>query len=75
MRNPRFDDDFFDTWERPDIQKCCCKDCSLRAADRKMGEEIVVYGATLAICAVFDGKPHEILWSGESCPYYVKDDK
>ena len=56
---------------KPDLKKIDCRDCELRAKDVKFGGK-TVKGAELAVCEAFpEGKPNEVLWENESCPYYI----
>ena len=74
MKNPRFEDDAFGPMKFPDANKIPCKDCMLRAEDQKMPGGTVLEGATYSMCDAFGSKPHFILWDGEDCPYYIKED-
>lgn len=74
MANPRFEDDNWGSFEKPDLEKIKCKDCKWRAKDRKIGKT-VIYGASLSVCKAYSVKPREILWKNEDCPYYMKEDE
>ena len=57
--------------EKPDLEEIDCRDCVLRAKDRKIGKE-VINGAQLSVCEAFPFlKPNEVLWENERCPYYI----
>ena len=67
------DDDWVTKY--PEKDKIKCKDCIFRENDRKLNERQILDGATLGICKVYTVvKPSEILFDGEDCPYYQKDD-
>ncbi len=74
MKNPRFEDDFFDTMASPDIDKICCKSCMLRAKDVKFGDSVTP-GAILFKCEVFSIKPPEIMDDYEECPYFIDENE
>ena len=75
MKNPRFEkEDDLGPWKFPDASKIPCKDCALRAEDRVFPGGTVWEGATYSMCDAFNSKPHFILFDGEDCPYYIKDD-
>lgn len=65
----------------PDPKKVKCKDCFLR--DRTtvtIGKKTSAVGITKSYCSAFlpppvsNGKPREVLYYNEDCPYYQKDD-
>ena len=75
VKNPRFETgDDLGAWEFPDVNKIPCRDCALREKDHKLPNGKVWEGATYAICEAFGHKPDFILWKGEDCPYYIKED-
>ena len=50
-----------------DEKKIQCKDCALRERNNKKD-------AFLGSCMAYTRKPVEILFDGEDCPYYIKED-
>lgn len=74
MANPRFEKcDDIGPLAMPDTKKIKCVTCTLREADRKIGD-MDILGASLGICDAFKVKPQEILFGNEECPYYVDED-
>lgn len=63
------------TMKSPDLDKIRCKDCAWRAEDRVFSGGTVLKGATLGICKVMGTKPYGVLWHGEDCSYYLKEEK
>lgn len=56
-----------------------CKTCAFRKPDYKVNGQILVPGHTNGYCQVYtpentNGKPNGILFDGEGCKYYRKDE-
>ncbi len=69
-KRPRWHDD---EWvvQHPDIHKIPCRDCGLRANDvHNRDGDVIIFGATKAICGAYGYKPSEILWDGQPCAFY-----
>lgn len=71
MKAPRWENEDM-VWEHPDIKKIKCATCYLREPDRT---GLGIKGATLGCCAAYPIKPHDVLWKGEDCPYYLDENE
>ena len=75
MKNPRFEKgDDLGSLRFPDTSKIPCRDCMLREKDHKLPDGTVLEGAAYGMCDAFGDKPNFILFDGEDCPYYIKED-
>lgn len=60
--------------EFPDEEKIQCKDCVFRLKDAKLPSGTVIKGCTKGLCEVYKvNKPHDVLWEGAECDYYVSE--
>lgn len=66
-------------FRHPDPEKIHCKDCILRKPDVTLESGSVLNGAAYGICLVFPletgGKPDEVLFKNQPCPYHVGEDE
>ena len=73
MKNPRFEkEDDIGGWRIPKKENVKCKNCYLRAEDRKAGNA-TIDGATLGTCQAYKIKPPSIILGGSDCPYFIDE--
>lgn len=74
--NERLNDDFMPILPDDDI---ICKNCVFRKSNIVENGKVIVKGYKNGYCKVYtkdisNGKPNGILFDGEECKYYMKDD-